>query len=211
MKRAARLLGAAIAIFTILIVYAAVRYPGGTWGNHDTRGYDPLHNFICDLFEPVALNGSPNAASARASIAGVLALCAGLALTWWHLPALFPSEPRLGKTVRALGIVSTAGIIAVPLAPAVAWYWSHAVVVLFAGAAGLAAAVTSVIGLARHERALARLGALTIAVTVVDVVLFIHQLIVVGNPSIWLSLLEVVATLLVVAWLSLIARRWSAP
>lgn len=209
MKRAAQLLGASIATFAALILYAAACYPGGTWADHHTRGFDPLHNFLCDLFEPTALDGTPNAASSRASITAVVVLDVGLALMWWLLPALFPSARRLGRAVRVLGIVSAVGIVAVPLAPATAWYWSHAVVVLFAGVAGLAAAVASIIGLARapNARLLARLGAFVIAVVVVDVALFVHQLIVVGNPSIWLSLLEVVATALVLVWLSLIALR----
>jgi hypothetical protein len=209
MKRAAQLLGASIAVFTILIVYAMACYPGGTWADHHTHGYDPLHNFLCDLFEPVALDGTPNAASGPA-IAAVLVIDAGLGLTWWLIPTLFASR-RLGVAVRMLGIGSSVGILAVPLAPAKAWYWSHAAVVLFAGLLGLAAAVTSIVGLARagNARALARLGTLLIAIVVIDVLLFIHQLIVVGNPSIWLSLLEVIATALLLVWLSLVAHRWS--
>jgi len=211
MKHAARALGASVAIFTILIAYAVARYPGGTWADHATHGYDPLHNFLCDLLEPTALDGEANAASARASVTAVIVLAAGLTLTWWLLPALFPARARrLGVPVRALGIASTLGVVAVPLAPATSWYWSHAGAVLFAGASGLAAAATSVVGLAhaRDERRLARLGAFVVAVALVDVALFVHQLIVVGNPSVWLSLLEVVATVSLLAWLAAIALRW---
>jgi hypothetical protein len=211
MKYAARALGASVAIFTILIAYAVARYPGGTWADHGTRGYDPLHNFLCDLLEPVALDGEANAASARAAVTAVVVLAAGLALTWWLLPALFPAAARrLGVAVRALGIVSTLGIVTVPVAPAKSWYWSHAGAVLLAGAAGLGAAVTSVVGLsrARGARALAMLGACVVAAVLLDVVLYVHQLVVVGNPSIWLSLLEVVATAALLAWLSTIALRW---
>jgi hypothetical protein len=211
MKYAARALGASVAIFTILIAYAVARYPGGTWADHGTRGYDPLHNFICDLIEPIALDGETNAASARAAITAIVVLSAGLALTWSLLPAFFPPDARrLGVVVRALGIVSTLGIVAVPLTPAKSWYWSHAGAVLFAGASGLAAAATSVVGLTRSRdaRALAALGCFVVAVVLVDVALYVHQLIVVGNPSIWLSLLEVVATVALLAWLGAIALRW---
>jgi hypothetical protein len=208
---AARALGAAVAIFGVLMAYAVAHYPGGTWADHTTRGFDPLHNFICDLLEPVALDGEANGRAAHAAIAAVVVLAFGLALTWALLPALFPAQARLGFAVRRLGLLSFAGILAVPLVTAKSWYSCHAAVVLFAGVFGLAAAALAVVGLGRTEgtRAMAWVGGFVIAVVLVDVVLYGHQLVVVGKPSIWLSLLEGVATVALLVWLSCIAVGWN--
>jgi hypothetical protein len=201
-------LGMSVAVFTALIGYAIARYPGGTWADHETFGYDPLHNFICDLLEPIAIDGRPNGGQTAALVA-VLALSIGLFVAWWTLPSLFAGNARLGLAVRALGATSTLGILAVPVMPARSWYWSHAAAVLFAGASGLAAAAVSVVALGRTRdmRVPARLGALLVVVVLVDVALYVHQLVVVGNPSIWLSLLEGVATALLLAWLLVLAVR----
>ena len=201
---AARAAAASVAIFGALMVYAVARYPGGTWADHATRGYDPMHNFLCDLLEPVALDGRANAAAARAAMSAMVVVGAGLAVTWWLVPALFPADARrLARAVRLLGGVSTAGVVAVPLMPATSWYRTHAAIVLVAGVTGLAAAIVAVVGLARARSApaLTWIGAAMIGVVVADIALYAHQLVVVGNPSIWLSLLEVVATALLVVWL----------
>lgn len=66
---------AGLAIGTLLLALAAFRYPGGTYGNAHSEGYDWANNYISNLLSPLAVNGKENAARPYA-ILGVLFLTA---------------------------------------------------------------------------------------------------------------------------------------
>jgi hypothetical protein len=205
---------ALVALAVSLIVLSAARYPGGTYLDPSTRGFDLLRNFLCDLMAPAALNGEPNPVGALAAPIGLLLFVAGVAVFWCILPWLFVPGSRLAGPVRALGLVSIVGMAAVPIAPRSL----HATAIFAGGVPGIAAAILGVIALrsaGRPERRLAALGAVTLAVALVDGVLYA---VVVSRPAeplpLALPLLQRAASLLLVLWVIAVACRvWavSAP
>ena len=206
---AACVLAAEIASVT-LIAIAAAHYPGGTWMDRRTRGHDLAHNFLCDLLAPVALDGTPNPVGAVAATAGLLTLAAGIGLFWQVLPALFPGRPRLGAGVRAAGLLSLVGMVAVPLTPSARAGALHAVAIFAAGIPGLVAAmlgVAGLLGVGRPERRIAALGAATIVVVLIDGALYTEHSVQAGAPSPALPFLQRIASLLLLAWLSAVAVR----
>src|SRR5688572_11608153 len=97
-----------VALFVALIGRAIALYPGGTWFDPGAVGHDPFRNFLCDLTQPVALNGMVNP-GARWAGAGMIALDVGLLLVWLAVPLLAPS--RLGRALRMMGVLSFLGIV----------------------------------------------------------------------------------------------------
>jgi hypothetical protein len=73
MKNYAILIG--IIIGTFLLILATFHYPGGTYENVNSEGYDWANNYISNLLRPLAVNGTENAARPYA-ILGVLFLTA---------------------------------------------------------------------------------------------------------------------------------------
>jgi hypothetical protein len=71
MKKYAILIGIIIGIF--LLILATFHYPGGTYENVNSEGYDWANNYISNLLRPLAVNGTENAARPYA-ILGVLFL-----------------------------------------------------------------------------------------------------------------------------------------
>jgi hypothetical protein len=59
----------------LLLTIATFHYPGGTYDNEQTQGYDWANNYISNLLNPIAVNGAINGARPYA-ILGVLFLTA---------------------------------------------------------------------------------------------------------------------------------------
>ena len=204
----ARALVAAAALALALIAWAALRYPGGTWANPQTRGFDWTRNLFSDLLAPEALNGEPNAATPAAAVAMAL-LALGLVLSLWALASVFFAErPRLAFAIRAAAIAALPGLLLVPLAPPVragrfeGW---HAVAVFLGAVPALAAALLAIAGLARARLPAARrlfvLGACAVASVFVALFAYAHYLSQGGVPPLALSMLERPPLLLWLAWL----------
>jgi hypothetical protein len=68
----------AAAVATVLTIVAGIRYPGGTFQDHSTRGYLFFENFLSDLGMTVAHNGEANRFGAILFIVGLLVLVVGL-------------------------------------------------------------------------------------------------------------------------------------
>lgn len=66
---------AGIAVSCVFLFIATLYYPGGTYHDTHTEGYDWLNNYISNLLGPLAVNGMYNAARPWATI-GVLFLTA---------------------------------------------------------------------------------------------------------------------------------------
>ncbi|MGI9547395.1 MAG: hypothetical protein ACR2MM_09180 [Flavobacteriaceae bacterium] len=86
-----------MALFVILYIVAAIKYPGGSWKFPDAKDFSFWNNYLCDLLDHNAVNGQLNDARyiARTALAF---LCGGLLLLWWYLPSLFP-EDRITRTI----------------------------------------------------------------------------------------------------------------
>jgi hypothetical protein len=148
------------------LAIAAALYPGGSWVDPGQPGYGLWNNFICDLGRDWAINRSPNPGAAWGR-AGQWTLELGTGVFWLSVPALF-AEPRHARAVRACGLLSTLGLVLVPLTYDV----PHALALLFGGIPGLAAAAMSVRGL-RHRPALALLGMGALVLAAADLWLFL--------------------------------------
>jgi hypothetical protein len=209
-RSAAHLILASVTGFIVLEVLAMRLYPGGTWWDRTTEGHRFWLNFLCDLESRVSLNGDPNTVGSRVAQAAMLLMVLGLLPFWWIVPRLFPGFPRLGSAVRALGLASLGGIVAVVLMPSSRFGALHGAAVFVAGAPGLTAAVMAVAGLARAEarpRIAAGLGAGMLLFAVADFVLYAHTMLCGGPGPILLPIAQKLALLLLLAWIVVVAQR----
>lgn len=194
----------AVVAFVALIARAIKLYPGGTWFDANTIGHDAFRNFLCDLTQPVALNGVANPGAPLAS-AAMFVLDVGLLLVWLSIPSLSPPSP-LARWLRAAGVASFFGIVAVPLTPSLKFGLLHAVAVFTAAIPGIAAGVLAALLLARstHPR-LHRLCLAILVFSAVDSALYVHHLVFAGPPMAAVPALQRVALGLMLAWMIAIA------
>jgi hypothetical protein len=62
-----------------MLIASTLQYPGGTDQSAETVGFRWAENFVCALFQPLALNGAANAARPLAFAAlGLLCVCLGV-------------------------------------------------------------------------------------------------------------------------------------
>jgi len=190
----------AIATFVVLIARAIALYPGGTWFDPNAVGHDALRNFLCDLTQPIAINGVPNPGAPSAK-AAMIALDVGLLLAWMSIPSLV--EPsRLTRWLRLAGVVSFLGIIAVPLTPSLEHGILHAVAVISGAFPGIAAGIVAMVLLARSpHRALYRIGVAMLIVAAIDALLYLHHVALAGPPIVATPAIQRVALSLLLTWM----------
>jgi hypothetical protein len=197
---------AAVAVFCGAEAIAMGAYPGGTWWNRATRGHAFFENYVCDLTQEVALDGSPNPGAAVGKL-GMLALVVGMVPFWWSASALFVDARALSRFTRAAGLASFVGLVAVPLTPSLRFGWVHSACVLLAAGPGLLAAAMAVAGTRRAgHRGLAALGGTTLAVSAADAALYVRHVAGAGDSRL-VPLLQKVALALLLAWMVAVARR----
>ncbi len=90
-----------VVIAACVFALAASRYPGGTV---DSVGYDWARNTVSVLFQPEALNGSPNPASSTAVVA-VLLYCLSMAMVFGRIATRATTRVRR-KAIQIGGIGS---------------------------------------------------------------------------------------------------------
>jgi hypothetical protein len=186
------------------------KYPGGTGWDPTTRGNDFWLNYLCDLERGVAINGQPNAVGSVLAQAAMFVLGAGMLPFWWALPRLFPSSPRLGRAVRALGSTTLPGLAAVALLPSDRFASLHPFTMMLAGLPGLAAAALAVVGLAGEGAAASlptAVGGAALVTSFLDFVLYVRQLASEGPGPTALAVLERAGTILVLVWMCVTACR----
>jgi hypothetical protein len=204
-----RLTLACLAGFSVLEVIAMRLYPGGTFWDGTTRGARFWQNFLCDLEAQVALNGEPNVLGARFAQAAMLLMVVGLAPFWGLLPRRFARLRRLGSVVRGLGFASLGGIVAVALMPSSRFGAWHGVAVVVASALGLSAAGLAVAGLRCAEPRppiAAVVGGAMLAFALFDLALYVRAMLYGGPGPILLPIAQKVALLLLMAWITVVAR-----
>jgi hypothetical membrane protein len=104
-------ISAAIAMFV---------YPGGTYRDHSTSGYQFFHNFLSDLGATVAFDGQPNRVGAALFVASLVVLVVGLGGTMVGLVRLYarsPSARGLSLAAGAIGLLVCACFIGVAVTP----------------------------------------------------------------------------------------------
>ncbi len=92
-------------IATILAIVAALRYPGGTYNDHSTRGYSFFENFLSDLGMTVAHNGEPNRLGGALFVVALLVLVVGLGGSLVGFMRLHSEAPGSRPLARAAGLV----------------------------------------------------------------------------------------------------------
>jgi hypothetical protein len=196
-----------VALFALLIELAIEAYPGGTWFDPRAPGHDIFRNFLCDLTQPVAINGMDNARGAVFAKAAMIALDVGLLLVWWSLPWLCPPSPYL-RALRILGTISFLGIVAVPLTPSLRLGSIHAAAVFAGAIPGIAAGVLASLMLRRstHTR-ISKVGIAILVVSAADAALYAHHVAFDAPTTIAQPLLQRVALVLLLGWMVAIGVR----
>ncbi len=222
-RRIPRAVAALVLIFVAQVTAAAALYPGGTWLHRQRIGHDLWGNFVCDLTQPVALNGRPNALGARFGAAALLTFTVALTLVWQHFAALLQGPAaRRGRFIAAAGTLGCAALVAVPCTPSLRFGRVHAAVVLTAVAASLAALGAATVALLRHlppdtstapRRTLARaLSVALVLAVLIDAGLYAYSLAPGGRIVPLLPALQRVATALSLGWmLAVVSLRPVSP
>jgi hypothetical protein len=196
--------------FVLLISVAMILYTGGTWLDPHTSGHDFFRNFFCDLTALEALNGQQNPGALFAK-AGMMIFTVGFAPFWLLVAKVFAHAfARLSKVVQALGILSTAAAVLVPLVSSQQYGFLHPLLIFLAGVPGLLAGGFATYALATTKtetRVPARLAVLTVALVAIDGALYAAH--VISGQAISSALLpglQKFAALSLVAWMLSTAR-----
>jgi hypothetical protein len=210
-SRAPSVLAFTVLAFIAIFSLAAAAYPGGTHFDHASVGHDFWLNTMCDVTRGVALDGRPNGLGRTLASIAMIVLAAGLGVTFALLPRLFRARRRTALAVRALGTVSALGAVAVVLLPSDRFGSPlHGVAIVCAGIPGLAASLLALVAVLRERtsaRAVIVLGGLALLVAAVDFALYVSELVTGGASQVAVSVLERVATALLLAWMLAIARE----
>ena len=89
----------------MLAIIAGLRYPGGTFQDHSTRGYRFFENFLSDLGMTVAHNGEANRLGAVLFVIALLVLVVGLGGSLVGFVRLHAATPESRPFARLAGIV----------------------------------------------------------------------------------------------------------
>jgi hypothetical protein len=153
--RLARLGGAATVAAAALLLAAMFAYPGGSGELPAAPGFDPWHNYFCDLIRPVAHGGGDNATGMLLARAGVVATALALVPVWLLLPLLFAAHPA-ARWCRGPGLLAAAALPAVALTPSDTLPHWHTLTNAGAGLPGAVAMCAGALGIAavrhRHRR-----------------------------------------------------------
>ena len=94
-----------ITIGVLLLIISTIYYPGGTYENINSEGYDWANNYISNLLRPLAVNGEKNT-SRPFAIFGVLCLTASFGLFFVN----FSNKIKIRSAslvIKYLGILAT--------------------------------------------------------------------------------------------------------
>ncbi len=197
-----------VAFFLPLVVGSMQLYPGGTSWNHESVGHDFWQNYLCDLLRPTALDGVPNPLGSALAKTATLLLACGLLSFFCVVGRAFPSFPRLGRAVAVLGTLAACAVPGVVFVSGDRFGMLHGVAVVVAAIPGLAAALLAVVGLVLGEERPKRgavVGAVTLAVAMVDFALYVPQVTSSAPGPIAVAVLERIALVMMLVWMCVVA------
>ena len=166
-----------LGVFLVLLVSAALVYPGGSWADPSATRFDWLRNYWCDLLRPTTAGGRPNGTAVALARCAFVALAGSLAAFWLAAAPLVPAR-RLARLMVAAGLVSALAVVAIAWLPHGEQNLPHSIATLSAGGLGALAVGLLLVGSrsvgplmsARHAWGLALLlAALVNIVTYVDI------------------------------------------
>jgi hypothetical protein len=180
-------------------------YPGGTVFKPQGAGSFWL-NFLCDVTAAVALNGVGNAAGSACAIAAIATIGVGLGCFWSLLPQLLRRDDRTIRVARALGWLSLLGLGLAPFTTGRA----HVLAVLGGAFPGLVAGSLATMAVWREpaDHVLRTVSAGTILAAFIDACLYVQSYL--HAPRVVvpaLPVLQKVALLFLLAWMSMLALR----
>lgn len=106
-------LGIAFALAFLLL--STFFYPGGSQHDANSLGFSWQHNYLSNLLNPVAVNGSENTARPWA-VGGVIFLCASVAVFFWRLSQKIPHKDSSNIICYAgIGSMVASLLVATPL------------------------------------------------------------------------------------------------
>lgn len=208
--RAPLALASSVVAFVVLFYAAARAYPGGTHFDRASIGHDLWRNTLCDVTRTVALDGRPNTTACTLARIAMIVLAAGLGTFFTLVTRLFPGRARTARLVRALGVIAAVGAVGVVALSSDRFPSLHGVAVVSAGIPGLAASLVSLHAIVREQRdarAVILLGASALGVAAVDFALYVWELVSGGGSQLAVSVLERLATALLLAWMLAVARE----
>jgi hypothetical protein len=200
-----------VAAFAGLMGAAMSVYPGGTWEDPGLVGHRFWANYFCDLLRPEALNGQPNPHGALLSQAGLVSLAVALFPFFLAVSCLFAHRRRLALFIRVAGAVASLGGLGVVFVPSHRYgALAHGAVLLLAAVPGIAAGVSSVLGLLAERRRVplvSALGGLTLLLAIATALVFARQLQLGVETTPPLAPLQKILALTAMAWMAATAAR----
>lgn len=196
-------------MFIALIALAMLLYPGGTWWSPERIGHAFWENFLCDLLHQKSLGGQVNVRSARLTLAAMVLLVVGIVAAFSLSPEVIPSRKQLGRKLAWFGGVGAVLLVGAPLVPSDLHPLLHSSAVVFGGLptlvsfAVLVGAILLEPATARPLRAVS-LGLLVL--TAIAMALYIWTAFLHGPSLRILPAIERIANILLLLWLTLVAR-----
>ena len=94
-----------ILIFVALYIFSTTLYPGGSQADLNTKGFDWVNNYWCNLFNLKALNGQPNPARPF-SIIGMIILWMSLLLFFFMFSEILSTSQLWKRVIQLSGTLS---------------------------------------------------------------------------------------------------------
>ena len=91
-------------MFIVFFIIAALLYPGGNYLDKTTTGFSILHNYWCDLLNPLSHNDQPNPSRPYAITATII-LCSSLIVFWSYIPMAFDTTKFNKFTIQIAGTI----------------------------------------------------------------------------------------------------------
>lgn len=163
--------------FYSFYLVSAVLYPGGTWEDETTVGYSFCNNYLCDVWQPTALNGLLNPGRIYGLIAIGMHLAALLLMYNLLAKLLAKYSLKLAKVVLVTSFLVFTGCFLVsfvfPPEEKVVTY--HSIIVMMTALCGLLAIVLSLVCFLRmpvYSR-LGKLGLVLFIPIIVNIICYI--------------------------------------
>jgi len=126
---------ALLGVFLVLLVAAALVYPGGSWADAAATRFHWVQNYWCDLLRRTTPGGAENSTSLALARCAFVALAGSLAAFWIAAAPLVPSR-RLVRLMLASGLVSALAVVAIAWLPHGEQNLPHSIATLSAGGFG---------------------------------------------------------------------------
>jgi hypothetical protein len=118
-------------------------YPGGTWWNPTSDGFDLVENFWCDLMRPKTHGGQDNTRAAFLARTSLTILALVLPLFFREFSKRYGLRPRLKRLLELGADLGALSLLGVALGTKLA-DWLHEVAIVGLGPFGLVALIAAV-------------------------------------------------------------------